>query len=149
MCIILGVALGVAATSGNTPNTMTDVDEIYIRSMVTYTGEDADNLFFAIRGDNFNDVGNIYDRSTKQIFDVGDIEVSKLAYTVKISDENALIYILRANMTDPEKFVILDQINNFGEITGEIGIGPDHDILIVVFYYGVKLVSIEGFLYSG
>ena len=145
VCLILGVALGVSI-AGTTPIMTDDVDRIYIGPLITHTGTEADNLFFAIRGERFNDVGNIYDRCTKQVFDIGDLEVNKLIYSVTISDENALIYILSNNMTSPDEFIILDQIQQFGEINGEIGINHLYDITIVVFYYGVKLISIAGLL---
>ncbi len=149
ICIILGIALGVSINSGSPSASVDDTDEIMIRPLITFTEIEADNLFFAIRGEHFEDVGNIYDRCTRQVFDVGDIEVNRLSYTITISDENAMIYILRINITNPDQFVIIDQIQQYGEVQGEVGITTDYDISIIVFYYGVKLVSIDGFLYYG
>ena len=148
ICIIIGVAIGASISSGRVITT-NDTDRIEITAQITYTGTDADNLYYAITGNHFSDVGGVYDRCTKRTFDISNIEVNMLNYHIALgSGDPAQVYVLKENITDTQSFNILDQFQAASDLDGSIACLPGYDIIIMIFYSGVRSVTITGILHG-
>jgi len=147
--IIIGVAIGASISSGRVI-TVEDTDNVVLGAQETFTGMDADNLYYAISGDHFTDIGNIYDRCTSRKFSTYTLEVNKLDYNIRItSGVNALVYVLKENATDPNDFLILDQFQITMDKDGSISVLSNFNVIIMVFYLNIRTVTISGTLYHG
>jgi hypothetical protein len=147
ICIIIGVAIG-AAVSGGKVITVNDTDRVVYNPQVTYTGEDAVNLYHSITGNQITDAG--YDRCTMKSFNTYTIEANLLEYSIAISGgAQVQVYILKENATDPSNYVILDQYQISENFNGQISFLSGDVIDIIMFYLNVRTIVISGILSHG
>jgi hypothetical protein len=149
--LLVGFTAGAVYTSGSSgPISSTTTESVNFTPPYSYSGTDADLIYHTITGQHFSEIGNIYDRCTRQVFNVRSLSVNMFSYKLQINGntgDTALIYVLKINPINATQYTILYQEKRIGNITGSISMTSAYDIAVVVFYQGLRLIIIEGFFY--
>ena len=140
---IIAFAVGALVVGGQrTASPDADTDRIMIAPLRAYTDSAADEIYHDLTNLHFTDIGNIHDRCIMATYNIADLEVNMMDYSIEISDENARIFIVKVNETGGG-YTVIEQFQDYGVITGQTGIVGDYDIAIIIFYYGLRMVTIE------
>lgn len=119
-----------------------DTDYIMIAPLRAYMDSAADDIYHDLTNLHFTDIGNIHDRCAIMTYNIVDLEVNVMDYSIEISDESARIFIVRVNKTGGG-YTVIEQFQDYGVITGQTAIVNGYDIAIIIFYYGLRMVTIE------
>lgn len=142
---IISFTMGALVVGGQGDGTLptTDVDNIKIVPLRAYVDAPASNIYYELTGDHFTDIGNKYDRCAMATYDVANLEVNRITCSIEISYIDAMMFIVRINETEDGYTELAQFQNNETIIQKQISIPADYDIAVIVFYYGLRMVTIE------
>ena len=147
---IIFFTLGALIASGQRiePSPSGDTDRINFTEVSLYIDAEADEIYYELTGQHFAEIGNIYSRCTMAIYDTSELEVNILNFSIEISDEAAMIYLVRMNGTE-EEYTVVDQFQQSGVVGGQLQLTQGYDVGIIVFYFDMCQVIIESIAFYG
>lgn len=140
---IIAFALGALLVSGQGGEIppAADTDSIEIVPLSMYDYGPASDIYYSLTERELADDG--YDRCVIATYNVAKLEVNGMIYSIEVSDQNAMIFIVRMNESE-SGYTEIERFQMSGTIkSGQIQFAEDYNIAIIVFYIDNRLVIIE------